>query len=112
ATDNCDTNVPVQFSEELIQGTCGFTLIRTWTATDDCGNMAIQSQRITVLDGFEVNLTVLPRSCSEGGSIQVMVTGGVDPVTYTWEDPSVPQEQSERFDLAPGSYGLTVTDAA
>ncbi len=52
ATDNCDTDVPVILVETQIPGICEneFTLVRTWTATDDCGNSSVHTQTITVED--------------------------------------------------------------
>ena len=52
AADNCDDDVPVAYSEKRTDGTCPdrYTLVRTWTATDDCGNSASVSQTITVVD--------------------------------------------------------------
>lgn len=52
ATDNCDTDLAIVFQEESLAGNCpdSYTVIRTWSATDDCGNTTIQSQRITVVD--------------------------------------------------------------
>ena len=52
ATDNCDLNVVVDFSEMRTDGTClyEYTLVRTWTATDACGNTVSDSQTITVDD--------------------------------------------------------------
>ncbi|MGO8019849.1 hypothetical protein AB9E19_33415, partial [Rhizobium leguminosarum] len=49
ATDNCDTAVPVIFTETsntVVDG-CG-TIVRTWTATDACGNDVTFTQTITV----------------------------------------------------------------
>lgn len=52
ATDDCDSNVEVQMTEETIPGSCEneFTLIRIWTATDDCGNAVSTTQTISVQD--------------------------------------------------------------
>ncbi len=49
AVDNCDDNVVVTFSQidEIVNG--GLQSTRTWTATDDCGNIDIQSQVITYM---------------------------------------------------------------
>ncbi|MFK2821345.1 gliding motility-associated C-terminal domain-containing protein, partial [Flavobacteriaceae sp. LMIT009] len=51
ATDNC-SDATVTFSEERADGDCpsNYTLTRTWTATDECGNETAHSQVITVQD--------------------------------------------------------------
>jgi hypothetical protein len=50
-TDNCSGAV-VELSESSEPGTCigESILVRTWTATDPCGNQTTQSQIITILD--------------------------------------------------------------
>ncbi|KJF41611.1 HYR-like domain-containing protein, partial [Draconibacterium sediminis] len=52
ASDNCDTEVPVVFTETRTDGDCAnsYTLTRTWTATDDCGNETSFTQTVTVSD--------------------------------------------------------------
>jgi len=52
ATDDCDGSVTVSFSESRGDGNCpnNYTLTRTWTATDACGNTASATQTITVQD--------------------------------------------------------------
>ena len=52
ASDNCDSDVTIDFNEVRTDGLCedSYTLTRTWTATDNCGNTDIQSQVITVQD--------------------------------------------------------------
>ncbi len=50
ATDNCDSNVPVILQETQNGTGCDYTLTRTWTATDACGNAATHTQVITVTD--------------------------------------------------------------
>ena len=66
-TDNCDASVTVTVNEIRTNGSCtdSYVLTRTWTATDNCGNTATQSQVITVEDktspvlvGVPANLTV------------------------------------------------------
>jgi len=51
ATDNC-TAASVELAETVTPGDCQgrFTITRTWTANDECGNRASQSQVITVID--------------------------------------------------------------
>lgn len=51
-TDNCDMNVTVSFNEEVVEGNCAsnYTIIRTWTSTDNCQNVATFTQTINVQD--------------------------------------------------------------
>jgi len=52
ATDNCDTSVVPTRSTTPVDGSCAgnYTLRRTWTAVDDCGNSTSATQEITVQD--------------------------------------------------------------
>ncbi len=49
AEDNCDDDVTVSYSETFGEG-CPYTIVRTWTATDDCGNSSSATQIVTVID--------------------------------------------------------------
>jgi len=52
ATDECDENVSVTYTEVTTDGSCpnAFTVTRTWSAADVNGNTASESQVITVFD--------------------------------------------------------------
>ncbi len=51
AVDGCDANVEVTFVEETTdQCPASYTLVRTWTATDNCGNSVVISQAIECID--------------------------------------------------------------
>ena len=67
ATDNC-SSIPlgVVFSEVQTAGTCAgnYSLLRTWTATDECGNISSCSQTITVSDTDGPVLTGCPSDIS------------------------------------------------
>ncbi len=65
ATDACDSIPTLSFKETSTKGTdaklCSFynyTITRTWTATDKCGNTASQKQDITVIDNIKPTFTV------------------------------------------------------
>ena len=61
ATDNCD-EVNISVEEEMIAGDCAneYTLIRTFTASDDCGNASVATQTITVQDTTAPEFTSVP----------------------------------------------------
>ena len=60
ATDNCDDVVDIVLVEERIDGECAnsYTLVRTWTATDNCGNFTTATQTVTIQDTTPPVLTV------------------------------------------------------
>ncbi|NND77845.1 MAG: T9SS type A sorting domain-containing protein, partial [Flavobacteriales bacterium] len=59
ASDICDSDVPVVFSET--GGTsCSDPIIRTWMAEDDCGNMTSHTQVITLIDTEAPEVLVPP----------------------------------------------------
>ena len=84
--DNCDDNPTVSFSETTQPGSCpqNFSLVRTWTATDDCGNQSSVSQTINVSDTeaptFDNIPTDLVLDCTDGlpDPNDVAVTDGCD----------------------------------
>ena len=49
-TDNCDEYLDITSDESQVDLDCGYQIIRTWTAMDDCGNSTSVSQTITVID--------------------------------------------------------------
>ncbi len=62
ANDECDNDVLVTMEEALIDGTCtdNYTITRTWTATDDCGNTDVATQTILVQDTAGPQLVGVP----------------------------------------------------
>jgi len=69
ATDACDTEVEITFVTDSVPGACSlaYSLTRTWTATDDCGNTSTCSRTITVQDNTAPEITcpivVSPITC-------------------------------------------------
>ncbi|NQT78610.1 MAG: T9SS type A sorting domain-containing protein, partial [Bacteroidetes bacterium] len=62
-TDNCAGNIAIVVSDSIMNDTTcpnQFTLIRTWTATDTCGNNSTATQVITVFDSIPPVLYGVP----------------------------------------------------
>jgi hypothetical protein len=53
ATDNCETEVSIEYSDEIVEGDCPseYTITRYWFAFDSCGNLAEGIQLIEVGNG-------------------------------------------------------------
>lgn len=60
---------------------------------------------------IKVNTIVTAPSCTGGrdGSIEIEVTGGIEPYTYAWANSS--NETNLMTDLIQGTYSITITDA-
>src|SRR5262249_28974377 len=52
ASDDCDAEPSLTFTDSTTPGLCpqAYSVTRTWTATDHCGNASTASQTITVRD--------------------------------------------------------------
>ncbi|MFN0013427.1 MAG: hypothetical protein ACKVU2_02665, partial [Saprospiraceae bacterium] len=63
ATDGCAGAVNITYDgQAVVSGACmdAYTITRTWTATDACGNTKTATQRITVIDTQKPNFTSTP----------------------------------------------------
>jgi hypothetical protein len=58
--DACDTDPDLTFNETDSGTDCPYTLTRTWTSTDDCGNIAVATQTIVVTDNVAPTLAGVP----------------------------------------------------
>ncbi|WP_047545987.1 gliding motility-associated C-terminal domain-containing protein [Psychroserpens sp. Hel_I_66] len=58
--DNCSENLEATFVDAVAQGDCAneSVITRTWTLTDDCGNVTTQIQTITIQDTTAPTFTV------------------------------------------------------
>ena len=95
ATDNCDptpTVAPVvETSTKTTNGTCtdgNYTITRTWTATDACGNSRTASQVITVISAPIVSISIDKDSVCNGAG--VLLTSNLNcqtgfSQTYQWQ---------------------------
>ena len=62
ATDNCDNDVEITFSVMQPNGPCDGNnqIIRSWTATDNCGNTDMATQIVTLIDTIPPTITGVP----------------------------------------------------
>ena len=73
ATDNCTANPAVAYIGDVSDGnTCPETILRSWTITDDCGNVTQVDQLITVND-------ITPPTGTAPGPVVVECIGDVPP---------------------------------
>ncbi len=110
ATDNCDTNATVSMSETRVNGTCtnSYTLSRTWTATDACGNSSSATQTITVIDTTAPVITGVPSNTtvqcdSVPGAASPTATDGCD------SNPTLTFNESTVNGSCAGNYVITRT---
>ena len=93
ATDNCDADVTVTYDGEVrTDGACAYsyTLTRTWTATDNCGNSTTNNQTVSVQDTSKPVLTIPADETVECNAVPVVgtatATDNCDPyVTVTYD---------------------------
>ncbi|MFV5686681.1 gliding motility-associated C-terminal domain-containing protein [Flavobacterium sp. GB2R13] len=64
ATDNCGSTVTLTSEDTTTNGQCAgsYSITRTWTATDACGNIATASQTINVVDTTAPVIAILPEA--------------------------------------------------
>ncbi|NNC51253.1 MAG: gliding motility-associated C-terminal domain-containing protein, partial [Flaviramulus sp.] len=84
AEDNCDPNPEISYNDVRTDGACSgtYTITRTWTATDACGNVSMEDQIISTSDltAPEFDQTDLP------GNIVVECDGVPEAITLTATD--------------------------
>jgi hypothetical protein len=110
ATDACDQNVTLTFNDVTTPGSCAgnYSVTRTWTAMDDCGNTSTASQTINVQDITVPTIAALPApttiNCPATPSFaQAVATDACDQsVTLTFKDVTTPGS-------CPGNYSVTRT---
>ncbi len=90
-TDSCGGPVQFAYNEDKTDGPCldYHTLTRTWTATDDCGNVSTATQLITVINcGPDAEILLGPDTtvCEpDPVSFEVVLTTGYDTPNYQWQ---------------------------
>lgn len=119
ATDECDNNVQVTYAQIENTKDCGYLLIRTWTATDNCGNTAQGTQMISVDEGCPCEEPVLeniqsvqPTCGQKDGSITIQLDGNEADFDYTWlPNKGVSNAAgNSHTGLGAGTYTIIVSD--
>jgi hypothetical protein len=108
--DACDATVNVTFLDVTVPGACpqSYSVTRTWTATDDCGNSAQCSATIVVQDNtapvINCPVVVSPIQCGQTPSFgnPIVVDACDATVNVTFLDVTLPG-------LCPQSYSVTRT---
>ena len=107
ATDNCTDSVGVTFSQtQTATGVnCDYSIIRTWTALDACGNVTRGNQEILVrVPPLDIKAVKTDETCARNdGTITMIPSTGV---IYTWSDGG---RGAFRTGLQAGSYTVTAT---
>ena len=94
ASDNCDNDVTIVFADVIIDGSCEheYAVVRTWVASDDCGNSATANQTIHLIDTTPPTFTFVPEDdeipCDElpGVTIAIVEDNCDENVTVTYSD--------------------------
>ncbi|MFV5702153.1 T9SS type A sorting domain-containing protein, partial [Flavobacterium sp. XS2P12] len=110
ATDTCDASVTLTFNDVTTPGNCAgnYSVTRTWTATDDCGNTSTATQTINVQDITAPVIAALPAPSTINcpalpAFAQATATDTCDPeVTLTFNDVTTPGNCA-------GNYSVTRT---
>ena len=81
ATDNCDTGVAVVWvGDEVASGACAGRIVRTYSATDICGNTVSVQQIITLID------TTAPVAINQPENITVECGSQIPSFDPSWAD--------------------------
>jgi uncharacterized repeat protein (TIGR01451 family) len=103
AVDNCGTSVNVVSSEVRNEESCGnYTLVRTWTATDACGNSSSRTQTIKVQQkviSVETDVSNVSCSCDLGSTATVSlgILNGCSGNTYQYSSNGSDYQDSPIF---------------
>ncbi|MCC6463422.1 MAG: SprB repeat-containing protein, partial [Saprospiraceae bacterium] len=84
------------------------------TVTDAASCSATTTATVGTATAMSLSTQVLPASCNsvDDGEIDLTVSNGVAPYTYSWDNLPGGGDPQDQTDLAPGTYFVTVTDNA
>ncbi len=114
ATDDCSEIVSVNANEVKQGSGCNYTLVRTWTAADSCGNVATHTQKISVIGVQPTisNVAVVQPQCGANGSITVNATVcGNGALKYSINGGQTYQNSNVFANLSSGTYNVVVSSA-
>jgi hypothetical protein len=77
ASDNCDARVSIRFSDKQVDVFASgcYTIERTWTASDECGNSSSKVQRIRVQDTKAPVFTYCPANVEVDCNLAIPAVG-------------------------------------
>ncbi len=109
-TDNCDAGIELEFMENEESGICEgeLIIIRTWIAEDDCGNVAMHSQKISILDNIPPVFEMIPDDITVSCEDQDMNFGSPEILDLCDEDASFTLLEVREI-TCPGTFILTRT---
>ena len=109
ATDNCDDNPVITFTEATEQGDCAgsFVIVRTWIATDDCGNETSVEQRISVGDNTAPTLAGIPADETVECDAIPAAANGVSASDNCDANPTITFDETIEPGACAGSYTIT-----
>lgn len=119
ATDNCDVNPEITLLEDTIPTLCGYILQRTWTAKDECGNISLYTQSITVKENCPCTLPEIeqltinhPKCNNNNGYISFLMSNASILYLFDWspELGVTTGDNSTRSELPEGEYQVTITN--
>jgi len=88
ATDICDSSPTMTFSDNTVSGPAdnGYTIHRTWIATDDCGNNSTCIQNIVIENPIDPEImgSAFDTICSGETEVFLALDQGIGNVTYQW----------------------------
>lgn len=107
ASDNCVPNIPIIFDETTVGDNCDYQIIRSWTATDNCGNVTTEIQIITVTDNLNnITYSVTSDTCQTATGTIIFTP---NTYTYAWSNGF---SGSSQAGLSAGAYEITASNAA
>ncbi|MDR5589564.1 LamG-like jellyroll fold domain-containing protein [Christiangramia sediminicola] len=107
-SDNCSGEITGTTTDPITYSNAG-TYTITWNFTDENGNTAQATQKITI-QPIEAEATKVDVLCNglATGEVEAIATGGVAPLRYDWGSLGT---GAKKTDLPAGSYTVTVSDA-